>query len=424
MTRRPRLGLLLLAALTVVAVLLARGGDGGPGPPPPLRSGELPADDLVDSIGVVVHFNYTDTAYGRQAEVLARLRELGVRHVRDAMPAPGSALAAGLRAAAAAGIRGTLATGDIAREPALAVADALRAVGPGAIAAFEGPNEIDKSPDPAWPAVVQAYMPKLAEAVRGQAPGVPVVGPSFVDPGLSRARLPPDLPGLVNGHPYPGGGPPEPALGDELRRSPPGSVRRGIVFTETGYHNALASTGGQPPASEQAAAIYLPRLLVTAFGAGVRRTFLYELLDEVADPAGANSEWHFGLVRADLSPKPAFTAIRTLIGAVRASPGRGRRGPLRWRLRAGSARDVERLTLVRRDGSRVIALWRPVSVWDQQARQPLDPPPLPVELFFAFGARDVTVWRPSVSAQPVLRRRSAGRLRLALGGDLVLVSLR
>jgi hypothetical protein len=56
MTRRPRLGLLLLAALTVVAVLLARGGDGGPGPPPPLRSGELPADDLVDSIGVVVDF--------------------------------------------------------------------------------------------------------------------------------------------------------------------------------------------------------------------------------------------------------------------------------------------------------------------------------------------------------------------------------
>ena len=44
----------------------------------------------MDSIGVVVHLNYVDTAYARQAELVARLRELGVRHVRDAMPSPSS----------------------------------------------------------------------------------------------------------------------------------------------------------------------------------------------------------------------------------------------------------------------------------------------------------------------------------------------
>jgi hypothetical protein len=47
--------------------------------------------------------------------------------------------------------------------------------------------------------------------VRKEAPGVPVVGPSFIDPG-SRSRVAGDLPGIFNAHPYPQGGPPEPAI--------------------------------------------------------------------------------------------------------------------------------------------------------------------------------------------------------------------
>ena len=85
---------------------------------------------------------------------------------------------------------------------------------------------------------------------------------------------------------------------------------RGAVFTEAGYHNALSSTTGQPPASEEAAAVYMPRLLATAFGAGVERTFIYELVDEKPDPGLIDAEQHFGLLRNDLSPKPAFTASR------------------------------------------------------------------------------------------------------------------
>lgn len=40
---------------------------------------------------------------------------------------------------------------------------------------------------------------------------MPVVGPSFIDPG-SRSRVAGDLPGIFNAHPYPQGGPPEPAI--------------------------------------------------------------------------------------------------------------------------------------------------------------------------------------------------------------------
>jgi hypothetical protein len=417
-----RLGLALAATAGAAAALaLSIGGrDAGA---PPLRPDELSAEALVDAIGVVVHFNYVGTAYERQQEVLSRLRELGVHNIRDAMPSRGEPLEAGLRAARREGIRATLATGDPARDPASAVADSVAVMGDD-IAAFEGPNELDNSGDPAWPATLRSFMPALAAAVREHAPGTPVIGPSFVNPA-SRSRIPPDLPGLLNGHPYPGGKPPEPVIGDALRELGRGALERGVVFTETGYHDALSASADHPPVSEAAAAVYLPRLLVTAFAAGVRRTFVYQLADEVPDPGLGDPAQHFGLLRHDLSPKPAFGAVKTLIAALRASPGERSRGGLAWSLRVNGSGEVMRLTLVRRDGSRAIALWRPVSVWDRDARRPIEPPPLPVELSFGLGgARDLAVWRPSVSSGPVLRRDFVRRLRLELGGDLVLVSLR
>jgi hypothetical protein len=413
---------LVVAAIAVVVLVVALGTNSKPGSPAPLGDRGLSAEAFVASIGVVVHLNYVDTAYGRQADVIARLRELGVSHIRDAMPSPVEPLGIGLRAASKAGIRATLATGDVNRDPAAAVADALKTV-PGSVDAFEGPNELDNSGDPAWPATLRAYMPKLGLAVYRQARGVPVIGPSFVDPA-NRSRIPSDLPGLINGHPYPGGAPPEPALSAAVREadSVPGS--KGLVFTETGYHNALHDSANQPPASEAAAAVYFPRLLLDAFGLGARRTFIYELLDEKPDPGLTDSQQHFGLLRNDFSPKPAFTAIRTLIAAVRQSPGPGDRTRLDWTLSGAGAKGVTRLTLVRRDGSRVLALWRPVSVWDREAGHPTSPGELPVTLRFGRPVRDLVVWRPSTSGSPVESRPSARRLAVKLAGDVVLVSLR
>jgi hypothetical protein len=425
LTRSRRLAVAATAVLVLVAAGIAALAtrEREPARPPVLRSAELDAEDFLDSIGVVGHFQYADTAYGRAAEAVQRLRELGVRHLRDGMPAPGQPLAAGLQAARAAGIRATLVSPEVRRDPAIGVAHSVQIVGAEGIVAFEGPNELDKDGDPDWPAALASHMPALAAAVRERAPAASLIGPSFIDPTSSRARLPRDLPGQLNGHPYPGGGPPEGALGAELRRLPAGALRRGVVFTETGYHNALAAIDGQPPASEEAAATYLPRLLLTAFGAGVRRTFVYELLDEKPDPGLGDAEQHFGLLRNDLSPKPAFTALHRLVRIVRTSPGAGR-GPLRWELRPGEPADVRRLTLIRADGSRVLALWRPESIWDERARRPRELRALSVELRFSREADAVAVWRPSLLEQPVLRRRAARRLSLQLGGDLVLVSLR
>ena len=173
------------------------------------------------------------------------------------------------------------------RDPAAAVADSLKVI-PHSVDAFEGPNELDNSGDPAWPATLRAYMPKLGLAVIRQARGVPVIGPSFIDPA-NRSRIPSELPGLINGHPYPGGAAPEPALGAGGCGDGPGtrsrarrawcSPRPATTTRWARQRGPAAGLGGLPRR------LYFPRLLLDAFGLGARRTFIYELLDEKPDPA-------------------------------------------------------------------------------------------------------------------------------------------
>jgi hypothetical protein len=432
---RIALGLCAVAAVAVAAVLLVNGGgdEGGgggvvtthgrrtqPSPPRAARarsSGTAAA--FLDSIGVGLHLNYFDTSYGRQPEILARIGELGVRHVREGVPFKAPVLVKGLRALARRGVRATLVT-DVKIPPAVGVAGGLRAMG-SRVEAFEGPNELDISGLPNWKGRLDAYMRALRSAMRGARTRVPVVGPSFVDPEIyeSVARAEYDA---VNLHPYPGGNPPEEQLDAALGRVRAVAPSRPIELTETGYHNALAATGGQPPVPEQAAAVYFPRLYLSAFRAGVRRTFVYELADEKPDPALREPEQHFGLLRQDLSPKPAFDAVRNLIREIRRSPGPASNEPPAPSIRPPDG--VDHVLLTRTDGSRVLALWRPVSVWDRDRRRPVDPGTVAVGVRWSRPVRDLTVTRPSRGDQPVTRLRSGERVDVDLGADVVLLSYR
>jgi hypothetical protein len=405
------------AALAVAAIVVVTGDDDRPADERRVRApARDTAQEFLDSIGVGMHLHYVDTSYGRQREVLDRLRELGVRHVREGVPVGSPPLSRGLRAVAAMGIRGTLTT-TLEIAPGPSVAGAIRDMGD-RLEAVEGPNELDHSTIPDWRDRLPGFMAELRSAARGRT----VVGPSFVDPGLLRG-VDGRVYDLANIHPYPGGQPPEEPLAEHLARAEEAAPGREFVITETGYHNALNATAGQPPVSEDAAAAYLPRLLLWAYDAGVRRTFVYELADEKPDPGRRDPEQHFGLLRQDLTPKPAFHAVRNLIAAIRRSPGRARGDPPLPEVAA--ADPVERVELTRSDGSRVVALWRrTVPVWDVRGRAPLEPPPRVVELSWPAAVRDVSVTRPSRSPRPERELRSTDVLRLELRGEVALVSYR
>src|SRR4051812_42009055 len=172
------------AALTAIALsTLLTGGSANPGRPPPTdrrdttaqapptalrRCGRPPrpdlptgtprslptstalagrADDFVESIGVNVHLAYTSTPYARYDLVEQKLRELGVRYIRDGIAQNKPEVYEALRGLASCGIRLDLLVGDplerfgggsLAEQLGLAKKELKRVV-----VSLEGPNEFD-----------------------------------------------------------------------------------------------------------------------------------------------------------------------------------------------------------------------------------------------------------------------------------------
>ena len=415
-------------AAAPVALLLAIAGCGGGKRGPEV----VPAQRFVDSIGVNVHTSYADTAYGNRAGVRAAVRELGVRHIRDGLVVRRPDQYAALRALARDRIsadlilgdpRGRFGTGTLDQQ----VATLGREL-PGVVETVEGPNEYDGSGDPAWPKSLAAYQRRLGDLVRGDpsAPKVPIVGPSLIDAsdwsrlGDLRSAL-----DVANVHWYPAGEPPtRDALDAQIRLVRRGTGRAPVYVTESGYHNApRAPATAQPGVSERAAAAYLPRLLLSDFEAGATRTYVYELVDERADPGATDPEQHFGLVRHDFSRKPAFAALRNTI-ALLADPGPSFE-PSPLDVSASGDEPLGHLLLEKRDGTYYLALWRPgASLWSTSSRADLTPSPVTVRVRLGRRAQRVRAYDPVRSVRPLASWERTDAVSLELGGDAVLLEIR
>ncbi len=76
--------------------------------------------------------------------------------------------------------------------------------------------------------------------------------------------------------------------------------------------NIIAYTGTEwnEGVSEEAQALYLPRTYLIAYSVGVEKVFWYNLY--AREKRSAEREDHFGIIHSDLSPKPAYIALKTL----------------------------------------------------------------------------------------------------------------
>ena len=216
------------------------------------------------------------------------------------------------------------------------------------IDAIEGPNEADlfwpqhgySYRGQRFPLGTLAYQRDLYRAIRSRVElkNVVVIGPSLgrtYDPKSGNnnpfeAGSLADAVDLGNFHPYPFGGNSFslPFPYDTISRyywtgnfpstnldefpyafsvyGPPFKPRP-MAATETGYSTWRNGV------SEQVQAKYIPRLFAEYCRLGIRRTYLYELADNMPDPTGENMEDHFGLVRNDLTIKPAYSALQSLL---------------------------------------------------------------------------------------------------------------
>jgi hypothetical protein len=387
-----------------------------------------------DSVGVQTHIVYYDTGYGDWSRVVAKLEELGARHLRDGVygsPAPqwrdwNERYYRAVELAASRGIRfdfGMGQPGNLAGS-----LDQLIGVVGGrlrhATEALESPNEFDYFVGgPKWPSLLRDYLRDLYREAnaRPSLRSLPILGPSLVAPdapqrlGDQRRWL-----DLGNIHPYAGGTSPTPGhLRSELVRMSVVSGRKPVWATEAGFHNALKAISGQPPVSEYAGAVYLLRTFLEHFENGIARTYAYELLDEKPEPGLRDSEQHFGLLRHDFSPKPAFTALKNLLVLVGTDKRPPPLRPLRLTV-SGAADDVRQLMLQKSDNTYLVALWRLASIWDRDQRRPLRVAPSHLAVAVP-GATRVTLADPIASAAERPLRLHAGRVRLHLAARPILL---
>lgn len=332
-----------------------------------------PADSFVDSIGVDTHTSYDDTPYGEDfATVEQRLAELGVRHVREDLVSESPDQYERLRALAGIGIHSTLILGDPNNgvEGLEELLSTMRTELGGTAEAVEGPNEFDSRGGADWAARLADYQQRLYTSVKSDPAlaALPVVGPSIVQKRNQEALG--DISGSLdygNVHSYPNGSFPESNVDSYLQRAALNSAGKPVIATETGYNTAIATTEEHQPVSEEAMAVYMPRLYLEYFRRGFARTFSYELLDEHANDGHDEVEANFGLLHNDLSPKPSFEALRNTI-SILSDPGPGfAPASLEYDL-GGDRADLHQLLLQKRDGSFYLALWRAESVWDTASR--------------------------------------------------------
>jgi len=425
---------LLLAVLAAGAVAGAVAWWPGREDEPPAGFTRLvpaPAGAFAASVGVNVHMSYSESAYA-DPRIARRISEAGIRHVRDGLELGRPDQRARLAELARAGARCTLILGRPGETAVPPLLSDVRAVGD-AVEAVEGPNEYDNADAPDWPQKLRAYQRELAAGIERdpRLRRLPLLGPSLIDRS-SRGALGDLSPVLDRGnmHPYPGGGAPEANLAEELELELRVSAGKPVMATETGYHNALAADSGQPPVSEGVAADYLPRLYLAYFAAGIVRTFWYELADAYSDPDRNAPDLNFGLLRRDLSPKPAFAALTALNRIVRdegagdaGNPRRdeGAREPLVLRVEAGE--EVRRVLLRKRDGTYLLALWRDVELDRVPGARDGGPAPLPVRVELAESPDGARMFRPSRSPRPAALGVRDGAFSLELAGDAVLVEL-
>jgi hypothetical protein len=386
------------------------------------------ADSFVESIGVNTHTLYSDTPYGsRFDEVKQRLTELGVRHIREDLAAERPDQYERLNALSAAGIKATLILGDPGNGPdgleelVATVKDRLA----GAVDAVEGPNEYSTRGGPNWRSDLATYQQNLYAAIKGDPAlaSLPVIGPSIVHGDQAALGDVSSSLDFGNMHSYPNGETPEANLSSQLAQAALNSGSKPVMATETGYNTAVNSSSELKPVSEEAMATYIPRLFLEYFGRGVTRTYSYELLDESSDPAQADPEAHFGLLRNDLSPKPAFDALRNTIGIL-SDPGTGFTPEALEYTVGGDQTDLHQVLLQKQDGSFYLALWRAQSVWDTAGHRSIQVPSTPVKLQFERSVNSAQRYMPNVSAAPLDTVPSHGNaLSVGVGAQVVILHL-
>jgi hypothetical protein len=426
------------------------------------------AKSFLDSIGVATHFGggYSNTPYRRRTSALIDLLvQSGIRHIRDG----GTYHNDDYQKMAAAGIRINLVVDPkiaiiptpgywcdkYGNKSCILIADYLKSLGPGVVDTVESLNEVngffrgikwhagkndavtDVPRDPNhWINYAVAYTKDICNAIHRDAALAAAV--KCLPPALTGSSpiffRNSEFFGVADYgaiHPYPYAGNPHgtpvlaydnsedyfhwttnPAINiDEYPwwidtmgadiRSPQGhSVP--LVATETGYYTGTAWAS----IPEVVQGKYVPRTFAEYFRHGIIRTFWYELIDEAQHPI--NPEANYGLLHNDLTPKPGYLALQSLISLLRDSNGKGaeKQARLSYGITVrpapgfGRTQYIHDLLLQKSNGTFYLLLWHEISDAATRTKQgrlsstdaELHPPPINTAITLSPTIEKATVY--------------------------------
>ena len=380
------------------------------------------AAEVHDSVGVNVHLEYTDGGYRDLKAVQACLNYLGLQRLRDAAPSPRNQGQAAYAALAQAGFKFDLFVNGEPIAPALERLAALRRRYPSSIESLEGPNEINNHAHFSYEGetdrhrAATAYQAALFAQIKADATLANVPLASFTDYPATFGRA-----DLANLHDYPPADePPEVGIDRGLAEVAITAPNLPFVVTELGF----STSNKAPDVSELAQARLLLSSLLEDARVGVRRTYVYELLDAYPDPGGQDHEKHYGLFDLQYRPKLAARALRRFVAAYQDDgPAQGSAAaggdPIRPR---SAASDLRSLVVRTRAGATIVALWRAVRVYDTAARADVEVKPEAVDLDLPVTRSAVHILDPVAGLQGEVRRE-ASATRVMVGANPLLITL-
>jgi hypothetical protein len=382
----------------------------------------MTSQEFIGRIGVNVHFMYTDGGYAKLDKSFAALRYMGLSQVRDALPELNWEGEARYRFATDNGITFDLFVDGTAKlSTTLARLDQFATHFPGHIDVIEGPNEINN-----WPVkygslsgtqAAVALQTDLYRAIRSDAllKMVPVYNyTGFPDAGGQAD--------FTNIHPYSKqGAQPRPELERNLdiySRLTPGKP---VVVTETGYPTlqGKSSWGGIDGVTQAKLTL---NLLFDAAALGIRRTYIYQLLDAYPDSTGTEVDKHLGLFDLQYQPKPAAHAIHNLTTILKGSAGGNVSAAAVSFTITGLPSSAKSLSIRRSDGSTVIAIWDEPKIWDSDGLQPIPHAKVPIAVQFSAPV-DMAYFDPLGSEAPIASARNTAQIQLGLDDRPLLVAV-
>jgi trimeric autotransporter adhesin len=392
---------------------------------------------FIKSLGINSHLSYPDTPYyGQSQRVISALQYLGINSIRDQSPAyindRVSALAN--NTVAGAGIRfDALVPGNGAVNIAGSLANigAFEQAHPGAIAAIEGPNEINDPPityagvtdsysagvqvtRDLWTAVqsnpVLAVVPVYALTLSNGVPGV-----------LTGAREMGDLTAYVNygnAHVY------ACCSNNVWQNDMPywlpvfkqAVPRRPMVVTETGYQTIPSSV------DEISAAKYNLNTLFENALHGITRTYLYELVDLNSSSTNTSSDDHFGEFHDDWTPKAGAAAIHNLTTILQRAGSGSASSSLYYSVSGLPA--TGHTYLLGSSTAFEIAVWIDATVYDPKSAKDIVAPvhSATVSLGSNYGA--VTVYDPLIGDRPIAAYSNVSKLTVSVADHPVIVQVK